>query len=90
MAKIIPLHKKEEKDVFENYRPISLLPVFSKVFEKVVYKQTYQYFISNQLLLSKQHGFRNHHSTETATIEFIDHVKLEIDKGHVPISILWT
>ena len=39
IAKVIPIHKKEDIDKFENYRPISLLPAISKIFEKIVYKK---------------------------------------------------
>ena len=41
IAKVIPLHKKNEKDLLDNYRPISLLPSISKVFERIVYNQLY-------------------------------------------------
>ena len=42
IAKVIPLHKKNEKDLLDNYRPISLLPSISKVFERIVYNQLYR------------------------------------------------
>ncbi len=41
IANIIPLHKKDEETLFTNYRPISLLPALSKIFEKVIFKQLY-------------------------------------------------
>ncbi len=72
IAKIIPLHKKDEETLFRNYRPISLLPALSKIFEKVIFKQLYQFFQEKQLLYNAQYGFRTDHSTEFATLELID------------------
>ncbi len=43
IAKIIPLHKKDEETLFTNYRPISILPALFKIFEKVIFKQLYQF-----------------------------------------------
>ena len=54
---IIPVHKKESKNLVKNYRPISLLPVFGKMFEKIIYNNLYNYFQENQFLTEKQSGF---------------------------------
>ena len=58
LAKVLPLFKKNDCMIMDNYRPISLLPAISKVFEKVVYNQLYTYFTSNNLLYKGQYGFR--------------------------------
>jgi hypothetical protein len=87
IAKIIPLHKKDDISIFNNYRPISLLPSISKVFEKLLHVQIYSFFMDNQLFYSSQYGFRNMHSTELAAIELIDNVLLYLDEGKSPISI---
>ena len=87
IAKVIPCFKKGDTFSCDNYRPISLLPSFSKIFEKVIFHQVLEYFTSNNLFYKSQHGFRAFHSTETAAIEYIDKLKSEIDKGHVPASI---
>ena len=59
------LYKKENVDeLVSNYRPISLIQSFSKIFEKVIYQQTYTHFKINNLLYSIQYGFRSGHSTE--------------------------
>lgn len=87
IAKVLPIHKKDAIDICNNYRPISLLPNFSKIFEKIVFNQTLEYFTSNNLFFPSQHGFRPNHSTETAATELLDILKLDIDKGHVPVGV---
>ncbi len=57
--KVIPLYKKEDETSFSNYRPISLLPAISKIFEKVVFVQLYEYFQINNLFYKNQYGFRD-------------------------------
>ena len=87
IAKVIPLHKKDDDNTFDNYRPISLLPVFSKIYEKIVFKQLYNYMNSNNLLFESQHGFRQKFSTETAILELTDHLKTQIDNKHIPLCL---
>ena len=50
-------HKKEDKNLINNYRPISLLPVFGKIFERVTYNSLFNYFLSNKLFTPSQSGF---------------------------------
>ena len=87
IAKVIPLHKKAEKLKMDNYRPVSLLPAISKIFEKVVHIQLYNYFKDNKLFFKSQYGFRDEHSTELAALELVDHLHNELDKKNVPIAI---
>ena len=58
LARVIPLHKGGRKDDINNYRPISILPIFSKIFERVVYNQLYGFLEKYNLLSSDQYGFR--------------------------------
>ena len=74
VARVIPLYKKEDDTLFTNYRPISLLPVISKVFEKVIAIQLYDFFQENDLFYNAQYGFRSKHSTEFASLEFVDKI----------------
>ena len=83
IAKVIPLFKKDDTHIFDNYRPISLLPAMSKVFEKVVFIQVYEYFEKNKLLYSSQYGFRALHSTELAALEMSDLISGKMDKGEI-------
>ena len=72
VAKVIPLLKKNEVINPKNYRPVSLLPVISKVLERAIFEQMIQYLEGNNLLHPSHHGFRSHHSTVTALIEMYD------------------
>ena len=56
---IIPVHKKESKNLVKNYRPISLLPIFGKIFEKIIYNKLFQYLQENKFLSDNQSGFRS-------------------------------
>ena len=58
IAKVIPLFKKGDIYTFDNYRPISLLPSISKIFERTMYDQIYNYFQNNELFYNSQYGFR--------------------------------
>ena len=87
LAKVIPLYKKDDPLIFNNYRPISLLLSLSKVYEKVVHSQLLDYFINNKLLLQNQYGFRPKHSTETATLELVDRILKLLDEDKVPFCV---
>ena len=65
-AKISPIYKSEDKTALDNYRPISVLPVFSKVLERVVYNRLSYYLEENNLLNDSQYGFRQKRSTKHA------------------------
>ena len=52
-ASVTPIHKKHDKQIIKNYRPISLLPVCAKLFEKLLFKNIYNHLISNNLLTKK-------------------------------------
>ena len=63
---VIPIHKSGSKTEVTNYRPISILPYFSKLFERILYKQIMIYLLTNNLLSKYQFGFKKGHSTEMA------------------------
>ena len=87
IAKVIPLYKKDDPHLVDNFRPISLLPAISKIFEKIVFNQVYAYFDRNKLLYTSQYGFRKLHSTELASLELVDRVRLDMDSGKMPLSV---
>ena len=57
-ANVTPVHKKENKQLIKNYRPISLLPILAKVFERIIFKHLYNHLIENDLITKNQSGFR--------------------------------
>ena len=82
LAKVTPLHKKESKLDFLNYRPISLLSVFSKIYEKLIYTRIYSYLVKNNLIYEKQFGFRSNYSTNHAILSITEHIRGLLDTGH--------
>lgn len=74
IAKIVPIHKSGDRDCFNNYRPISLLPSFSKLLEKVVANRLTQFLETNSLLYKHQYGFRKGHSTIHPIIHFLNFI----------------
>ena len=87
IAKIKPVYKKEDPHLLDNYRPISLLPTISKIFEKVAYIQVFEYFTTNKLFYKSQYGFRQLHSTELAAMEISDKIYIDLDNKRIPIAI---
>ena len=90
LAKVLPLYKKGANNIFDNYRPISLLPAISKVFEKIVFKQLYDYFLIKNLIYNSQYGFRILHSTELAALELTDRVSQNLDNGELQLQYIYT
>ena len=78
IANVTPLFKNGKKIFCTNYRPISLLPVLSKILEKVMYSRTYRFLQSTDQLYNSQYGFRQRHSCENAIQELLSNVL----KGH--------
>ena len=78
---------KDSEHLFGNYRPISVLTSISKVFERVIFNQLYEYMTTNNLFINSQYGFRKKHSTELAALEFLDRIAKDMDKNKIPLSI---
>ena len=70
----------------DNYRPISLLNCFSKIFERLIHKQLINFLQKHALLYQYQYGRRKSHSTTLALIEIVDGIKSYIDKGQIVIG----
>ena len=86
LADVIPIHKTDDKNIMKNYRPVSLLPITSKLFEKIMYKQISSYvdnFLSLYLF-----GFRKGHSTEQFLIKTLETWKKAIDEKQFAGGIL--
>ena len=81
IAKLKPLYKKEAKTKPKNYRPISLLPLLSKIIERIIHDQTQEFLDKNNILYKYQSGFRKHHSTDTCLSYLTDKVKIGFEEG---------
>ena len=79
-ARVKPLHKKGSTSQIENYRPISILNVVSKILEKSIYIQLEKYLNDKKLLYCFQSGFRKNHSTDTCLINLIDYLHMNISE----------
>jgi hypothetical protein len=73
-AETIPLHKKGERSNIANYRPISLLTSFSKIFEKIIFTRLTRHFNDNHILAKEQFGFKNESSTDSASFKLINDI----------------
>lgn len=87
-ARVIPVAKKSNAAIASDYRPISILPCLSKVFEKVLAKQIQNHLSVNSLLNPFQSGFRTNHSCSSAMVNILDDVRQEFDKGFVTLLCL--
>ena len=85
-ANVVPVHKKNEKNVKANYRPISLLPVFGKILEKLIYDSLYSHLVSCELLNPNQSGFRPGDSTVNQMIS-ITHTIFEAFDCNPPLDV---
>ena len=74
LAKVIPVHKKDNTMIVSNYRPISILPSFSKILERIVYNRLYEFLDQHKSLNPEQYGFRRSYSTDLALLKFNDRV----------------
>jgi retron-type reverse transcriptase len=74
------IHKKGNTEEVQNYRPISLLSVFSEIIEKLMYNRLMAFITKNNILNDIQHGFREGKSTETAIHAFLQNIEKAIDK----------
>ena len=76
-AEVIPVFKKEEKLDKSNYRPVSILPVISKIYERLMYDQMYKYF--DQIFSKLQCGFRKGFSTQNCLFNMTENWKGSLD-----------
>ena len=74
LARIIPIKKKKNCNEISNYRPISLLPGLSKIFEKLIYQQMNEHLTTNTILTESQFGYRAGHATAHAIMKLVAHV----------------
>jgi hypothetical protein len=73
-ATVTPIHQKGDTYSMSNYRPISILTAFSKIFERIIYTRIINHIHLNNILTPYQFGFRKHYSTDQAIFFFINNV----------------
>ena len=87
IAMVLPLFKSGSKDIVGNYRPISVLPYFSKILEKMFFSRLIKFLNKHKLLYPFQFGFRENHSTTMALSLLIDKITKALDDGHLAVGV---
>ena len=81
IANIKPIYKENNKELITNYRPISILPIISKIIERSSTDQLVNHLETNNLISKCQHAYRRGHSTQTCLIEIVNELYRNIDEG---------
>ena len=87
VAKVVPLYKKKCKQNIDNYRPVAILSIFSKLLEKVMYSRLFSFLEKYEILISEQFGFRKNHSTVHGVLNLSNYVINELDKGNFCLGL---
>ena len=80
-ANVVPGHKKDDETLVKNYRPISLLPIFGKIFERVIYNSIFNYFNGNKLFTPSQSGFLPGDSCIAQLLSIIHEIQTASDEN---------
>ena len=89
LAKDVPIFKSGESDKVTNYRPISVLSFFLKIFEKIMYNYVINFMDKNNTTYKYQFGFRKNHSTQHAIITLVDRITSSLDSGDIIIVVFY-
>ena len=87
IARVKPIFKSDYQSLFTNYRPISVLPSFSKFFERAIYNRLMQDLMNFIIVCSNQYGFRKNHSTALTLIDLNDKISTAFDRGEFSVGI---
>ena len=87
IAKVIPIYKSGDCKTINNYRPVLVLPVFSKVFERIMYHRIFLFLNSFNLLYKYQFEFREKHGTSMASIVLVDEILKALDEGKILLGV---
>ena len=88
IARITPIYKGRDKENVVNYRLLSVLPIFSKILERIMYKRLYLYFSENNLLYNRQFGFQKGHSTDHANVHLASQIHEMFNKNIYTVGVL--
>ena len=86
-GKVTPVYKKGNAELLENYRPVSTLPIFGKIFEKIIYKRLYSFLTAKGILNSNQFGFRKGRSTVHALHSSVNIIQDALKNGKHALGI---
>ena len=89
LANVVPTFKNGDAKRIASYRPISVLPVFSKIFERLMYIRLTKYVTKNNILSNSQFGFKKGHSTYMALTILIDKITKAIDKKTIQLDYFY-
>ena len=87
IALVSPLYKAKDPMIFSNYRPFSLLPLFSKILEKLMYNRLLSFLNKCNVINKNQFGFRNNHSTYMALLIMLENIRNALDNGECAVGI---
>ena len=87
IAKVIPVFKSGDEALVANYRPISVLPCFSKILERIMYNRLHDHLLQHNLLYQKQFGFQGGHSTEHAVVNLVDEILKGFDQNKFTLGV---
>ena len=87
IARVIPLLKSGEQDIFTNYRPVTVLPAFSKILERIMYNRLLRFLNDHNILSDNQYGFCKHHSTAYALACLYDKISSTIENKECAVGI---
>ena len=81
-ANVVPIHERDDKQNVKNYRPVSLLSIFGKTFERLIYSEMYSFVIENDLLSSNQSGFKQGDSCINQLLSITHDIYQSLDQGY--------
>ncbi len=87
LAKVIPFYKANDSKEFSNYRPVSILPQFSKILEKILNNTLTKFIKANKILSDEQYGFRDNHCTASALVDLAETISNSLDKGKQGVGV---
>ena len=82
MENVVLIHKRDDKQNVKNYRPVSLLPIFGKIFERLIYNEMYSFFIENDLISSNQSGFKQGGSCINQLLSITHDIYQSLDQSY--------
>ena len=87
LARVVPIFKFGDSSNINNNRPISIFPFFSKIYERLMYNNVFNFMNEKELIYKYQFGFRQKHSTQQAIITLVDKITKSLDSGDIIIEL---